>query len=69
MLFIREFMLERNHRSVMYVAWPLIKLQDLNFIREFILERSHTNAMYVTRCLVILETLCSSESSYWSESI
>ena len=41
----------------MYMARPLIKLQDLHFIRGFILERSHTNAMYVMRRLVILQTL------------
>ncbi|KAB0340013.1 hypothetical protein FD755_024818, partial [Muntiacus reevesi] len=41
-----EFILERNHINVMYVAKALVKLQALQFIREFILERSHINVIY-----------------------
>ena len=57
MLFIREFILERNHINVMYVARALIRLQNLDFIREFILERNLINVMCVARRLVVLDTL------------
>ena len=49
MLFIGEFILERNHINVMCVAMPLVKLQALQFIRDFILERNHINVIYVAR--------------------
>ena len=38
--FIEEFILERNHISVLCVERPLDKLHPLQFIEEFILERS-----------------------------
>ena len=49
MLFIGEFILERNHVNVVCVARPSVKLQDLQFIREFILERNHINVIFVAR--------------------
>ena len=57
MLFIGEFILERNCINVMCVARPLVKLQALQFIREFILERNHINVMYVARPLVYVKGL------------
>ena len=47
MQFIREFILERNHINVLYVARCLFVLETLLFIREFILERNHINEVYV----------------------
>ena len=41
----------------MYVARPLIRLQNLDFIGEFILERNLINVMCVARRLVVLDTL------------
>ena len=32
--FICEFMLEKNHINVMYVAKPLVKMHTLQYIRE-----------------------------------
>ena len=45
--FIRSFILERNHKNVMYVAMAVFESQSLEFIREFILERICINVMYV----------------------
>ena len=47
MLFIREFILERNHINVLYVARCLFVLETLLFIREFIVKRKHINELYV----------------------
>ena len=52
MLFIREFILERNHVNVMYVDRPLVEIQSFQFIREFILERNVTNVTVRTNILV-----------------
>ena len=38
--FIGEFILERNHISVLCVERPLDKLHPLQFTEEFILERN-----------------------------
>ena len=46
-MFIREFILERNHINVMSVARRSFVLETLVFIREFILERNHINKVYV----------------------
>ena len=57
MQFIGEFILERNHINVIYVAGALLEMHTLGFIGEFILERNHVNVICVARLLVILETL------------
>ena len=57
MLFIREFILERNHINVMYVARLLIRLQNLDFIGDFILERNHINVMYVAKAFRVSSDL------------
>ena len=36
--FIRSFILERNHKNVMYVAVALPETDNLEFIGEFILK-------------------------------
>ena len=47
--FIGEFILERNHINVMFVAGAVLKMRTLEFFREFILERKLTNVMSVTK--------------------
>ena len=41
----------------MYVARPLIRLQNLDVIREFILERNHINVKCVAMPLITLQAL------------
>ena len=52
MLFIREFILERNHINVLYVARCLFVLETLLSIREFIVERNPSNAKNVEKLSV-----------------
>ena len=66
MLFIGEFILERNHINVMYVGRPLIKLQTIQFVREFILERNLTNVMNVTKLLIGAQGLLSIRKFTWA---
>ena len=49
MLFIGEFILERNHTNVMCVAKRLVVLETLLFIGDFILESNHVIMVYVPR--------------------
>ena len=49
MLFIGEFILERNHTNVMCVARHLVVMETLLFIGEFILESNHVIMVYVPR--------------------
>ena len=52
MLFIGEFILERNRINVMCVARHLVVLETFLFIGEFILERNHVIVVYVPRLSV-----------------
>ena len=49
---IGEFILERNHTSVMSVARPLVGSHILYAIIDFILERNLISVMSVARPLV-----------------
>ena len=42
---------------MIYVAWPLMKLQSLQFIRDSTRERNHINIIFVAEPLVKLQTL------------
>ena len=50
--FIGEFIVERNHINVIYVAGALLEMHTLGFIGKFILERNHINVMSVEKLLV-----------------
>ena len=53
--FIGEFILERNHINVIYVAGALLEMHTLGFIGEFILERNHINVMFVASALLKMQ--------------
>ena len=54
---IREFTLERNRISVMYVASALVEIHSLGIIGEFMLERNLTNVMSVAKHSVRVQAL------------
>ena len=69
LLFIKEFILERNHINVMCVARHLAVLETLLFIGEFILKRNHVLWYMCQGFQCKFKPWCSSESSYWRETI